>query len=763
LKKKYSVKAQYIVIFLVERGDIMCINFNLSNHHNLHGMSHGDHTCLIYNKFEDYAIVATEYIKNGLNANEIVFCVIDEYDEETLINDLKKLDIDVDYFIEKGQLILSSIKNTYRGTREFKPEDTLGFWKSFVEANKDCVGIRILGEATFALDGKYETLERLIEYEIRVNIDLIPLYRNHQYLCVYNKNLYPSAVIKSIIHAHPNYINELLLVKPNPFYLEPNNYLMVHREGVKIYNELQLLDNKVSINLEKELRTDQARFRYILGSIGDGVWDYDIIKDSLYISQSLLVDEDKEETVVNYLQDFLNYIHPDDIKKFKESINLHSQNKTELINEELRLKDINNTWHWYQCKGKTVGKSENGQNTRIVGTFQDIQMRKSIELEKQKLLEHMQRIDKLNSLSILAGGIAHDFNNLLGGIFGYVELAKSISDENDGAVKYLDKALTVFERAKDLTQQLLTFSKGDIPKRETGRLGKFIEDSVLFVLSGTNISCQFDITNDLWLCDFDGNQIGQVIDNLLINSTQAMPQGGKVEISAKNIVIGDGEKLSIEKGKYIEIVIKDYGEGIKKEVIKSIFDPFFSTKPEGNGLGLATCYSIVKKHDGYIEVESEVGKGTTFYIYLPASMGQEVLNEQVALSEHQGEGTILIMDDEEFIRDILSKMLESMGYTVIEAADGDAMLNLSEGLREEGKHIKCTIFDLTVPGGMGGKETRAKFSEIFPDVPVFASSGFSEDPIMAKPRDFGFTDSINKPFRLKEIAQILEKHMDVTG
>lgn len=740
----------------------MCINFNPSNHHNLHGMSQGDHTCLIYDKFEDYVIVATEYIKNGLVANEMVFCVIDEYDEVILIDDLKKLDIDVDYFIEKGQLILSSIKNTYRGTREFKPEDTLGFWRSFVEANKDCVGIRIMGEATFALDGKYETLERLIEYEILVNIDLVPLYKNHQYLCVYNKNLYPSAIIKSIIQAHPNYVNALLLTKPNPFYLEPNNNLMVQREGIKIYNEFQLIDNKVSINLEKELRTDQARFRYILGSIGDGVWDYDIIKDSLYISQSLLIDEKKEENVVHHLQDFLNYINPEDINKFKESINLHCQNKTELINEELRLKDINGTWRWYQCKGKTVGKSENGQNTRIVGTFQDIQMRKTIELEKQKLLENMQRIDKLNSLSILAGGIAHDFNNLLGGIFGYVELAKSISDENDGAVKYLDKALTVFERAKALTQQLLTFSKGDIPKRETGRLGKFIEDSVLFVLSGTNISCQFDIANDLWLCDFDGNQIGQVIDNLLINSTQAMPRGGKVEISAQNIVIEAGEKLSIKQGKYIEIVIKDYGEGIKKEVLNSIFDPFFSTKPEGSGLGLATCYSIVKKHDGYIEVASEVGKGTTFYIYLPASVGQEVLNDQVVLSGHQGEGIILIMDDEDFIRDILSKMIESMGYTVIKAADGDAMLSLSEDLREKGKHIKCSFFDLTIPGGMGGKETRAKFSEIFPDVPVFASSGFSEDPIMAKPRDFGFTDSINKPFRLKEIVQLLEKYMDVT-
>jgi len=398
----------------------------------------------------------------------------------------------------------------------------------------------------------------------------------------------------------------------------------------------------------------------------------------------------------------------------------------------------------------------NNNKSEVIGVvivFRDI-------TETQKLLENMQRIDKLDSLGVLAGGIAHDFNNLLGGIFGYIELAKTSCNKNEEANNYLDKALTVFERARDLTQQLLTFSKGGVPKRETGQLGKFIEESALFVLSGTNISPQFDIKKDLWLCDFDGNQIGQVIDNMLINATQAMPQGGQVEISARNRVIEDGEKTSLEPGRYIEIVIKDNGEGINKEVLKSIFDPFFSTKSKGNGLGLATCYSIVQKHDGSIEVDSEVGKGTTFYIYLPASVGNELINKQVVVDEHHGEGIILVMDDEDFIREILSEMLISMGYTVIQAVSGEDMIKISEGLREEGKHIKCAIVDLTIPGGMGGKEALVKLNTIFPDMPVFASSGFSKDPAMARPEDFGFTDSILKPIRVKDLALILEKHKD---
>jgi hypothetical protein len=294
-------------------------------------MINGDHTCLIYDRFGDYVTAATEFIKNGLNLNEIVFCVIDEYDEETLINDLKILDIDVEKFIKKGQLVVSSIKNTYRGTGEFNTDDTLEFWCSIVEANKDCVGIRVMAEATFALDGKYETLEKLIDYEIRVNIDLIPLYKNHQYLCVYNKHLYPASVLKSIIRAHPNYINGTLYSRSNPFYLEPENNLLIHREEVKLYNEFQILNNGVYINLEKELRTDQERFRYILGSIGDGVWDYDIINNKLYVSSDLLFDVDGETTVVNHFEDLLKYIHPDDLKKFELSIDLHSQNISSLI------------------------------------------------------------------------------------------------------------------------------------------------------------------------------------------------------------------------------------------------------------------------------------------------------------------------------------------------------------------------------------------------------------------------------------------------
>jgi len=506
---------------------------------------------------------------------------------------------------------------------------------------------------------------------------------------------------------------------------------------------------------EKAISEEKERLAVTLRSIGDGVITTDIDGKVMIINriaEELTGWKQSEAygkpitTVFNIVNESTREAHINPVEKVIASGSIiELENHTVLISKDGRERVIADS-----------GAPINDNESNIIGVvlvFRDM-------TEKQKLMENMQRIDKLDSLGILAGGIAHDFNNLLGGIFGYIDLARSSSDENDGVNKYLDKALTVFDRAKDLTQQLLTFSKGGVPKRETGHLGKFIEESALFVLSGTNISCELDVNKDLWLCDFVGNQIGQVIDNMLINAIQAMPQGGKVEMSARNRIIGEGEKPTIEAGKYIEIMIKDYGEGIDREVIKSIFDPFFSTKSKGNGLGLATCYSIVQKHDGYIDVESESGKGSTFYIYLPASISSALLNKKEVVSEHQGQGIVLVMDDEDFMREVLSKMLVSFGYTVIEAVNGEEILALSEGLRDEGKSIKCAIFDLTVPGGMGGKETLVEFSAMFPKVPVFASSGFSVDPTMSRPQDFGFTDSIQKPFGAKELAQILEKHKE---
>jgi len=610
--------------------------------------------------------------------------------------------------------------------------------------------IKHFGEDTrkFFLYIKEDNVTMIFEYReslIRTNNILSSIGSDMIKNELYQMQINRTTLSESLSKARSQYF--LILVVMTGFLIWP-----LWRLNKGIVNEMTSEIN----NRQDEILKQKERLAVTLRSIGEGVITTDISGNVLIMNRVAeeLTGWNQSEAIGKSITTVFNIIHE-----------ITREPYGNLVEEVL------NSGYLNELERNTILVPKKGDERILADTYAPIRNSNSEVIgvvivfrdmtEKHKLLENMQRIDKLDSLGILAGGIAHDFNNLLGGIFGYIELAKRVSDDNDRTKKYLDKALVVFERTKDLTQQLLTFSKGGIPKRETGQLGKLIEESVVFVLSGTSISYQFNINKDLWLCDFDGNQIGQVIDNMLINATQAMPKGGQVEIIVQNRIIGDGEKPSIKQGKYIEIVIKDYGEGINREVLKSIFDPFFSTKSKGNGLGLATCYSIVQKHDGYIEVDSEIGKGTTFYIYLPASIGNELLNEQIVICEHQGKGIILLMDDEDFMRDILSKMLKTMGYTVIESVSGEEMLRASEVLREEGKSIKCAIVDLTVPGGMGGKETCTKFSAMFPDVPVFASSGFSEDPTMARPKDFGFTDSIKKPFRLKELAEMLEKHKDV--
>jgi PAS domain S-box-containing protein len=397
-------------------------------------------------------------------------------------------------------------------------------------------------------------------------------------------------------------------------------------------------------------------------------------------------------------------------------------------------------------------------NTRMMpdGTYQTFIRDMT---EKQKLLDAVQQTDRLNSLGVLAGGIAHDFNNLLSGIFGYIEMARLKSAGDKTVSDYLDKAFTVFNRARDLTQQLLTFSKGGMPVRKTGNIGTLIRDSAAFALSGSDISCEYQIEENLRMCDFDENQIAQVVDNIIINAKQAMPIGGRILISVKNYFLHHKENPLLKSGNYIKISISDTGIGIQPDFLKRIFDPFFTTKQQGNGLGLATCYSIIKKHDGLVEAESAPGKGTTFHIFLPASDKKIVYDSYSLSMEGEGSGKILIMDDEDFIREISREMLKVIGYSTAEAGDGnEALLMLAEA-EKKGEPFDAAILDLTIPGGMGGKETLVEIRKLYPDMPLFASSGFSESPVISSPKDFGFTGSIRKPYLKDELAAMLSEYM----
>jgi PAS domain S-box-containing protein len=396
--------------------------------------------------------------------------------------------------------------------------------------------------------------------------------------------------------------------------------------------------------------------------------------------------------------------------------------------------------------------SSGGATLGVVLVFRDM-------TEKLRLLEAAQRADKLDALGILAGGIAHDFNNLLSGLFGYVDLARRATHGNTEAQECLDGAASAFSRARDLTQQLLTFAKGGQPVKRVGDVGRVVAESSRFALSGARIGSELAIAPDLWPCAFDEGQLGQVIDNVVINARQAMPAGGAVTITAANATLEEGQHPSLRAGRYVKVSVSDTGVGIPSKLLRRVFDPFFSTKQSGSGLGLATCYSIMQKHDGSIDVESEHGRGTTFHIFLPATTARAVGPAGTPAPTHKGSGHVLVMDDESFIRRLVGKMLSRMGYTVLEAADGDEALSVLVQADARGDRVVLALLDLTVPGRTGGREAIAHIRDAFPSLPVFASSGYSDDSVMARPGDFGFTDSIAKPYLFDQLAALLDKHL----
>ncbi len=379
-------------------------------------------------------------------------------------------------------------------------------------------------------------------------------------------------------------------------------------------------------------------------------------------------------------------------------------------------------------------------------------------LEIQKHSEEISKMDKLESIGLLAGGIAHDFNNLLTGVYGYLELAEQSSPNKERLKECIEKATKSLDRARALTFQLLTFAKGGAPVVKQEKIETFLEDIVRFSLAGSSCSPKFDFSKDLYSVKVDINQISQVIENIVINAKQAMPEGGDIQIGVQNKNLNRNHHPVLDEGKYVMISIKDKGVGIRRDLIGKIFDPFFTTKDAGSGIGLAASFSILKKHGGYIEVESELGVGSTFRIYLPASSIIPVEDDQTGKAEiHKGEGTVIVMDDDEIVRNILENMLENMNYKVISCINGNETIDTYKNFRTSGRNLKFMIFDLTISEGMGGLETIKKIRELDQDVPVFVSSGYADSNVISSPEEFGFTGSISKPFRMIELSRLLRK------
>jgi len=376
--------------------------------------------------------------------------------------------------------------------------------------------------------------------------------------------------------------------------------------------------------------------------------------------------------------------------------------------------------------------------------------------ENRKLEVELHKSSKLESLGLLAGGIAHDFNNILTGIFGNVSLAKMIATEV-AVQERLEKAEESCQRAKEMTSQLLTFAKGGAPIKRLRAVPQLLKASCDLAVLGSNVRCDFIFAPGLWPVEADPGQITQVFNNLALNAVQAMSEGGTIIVRADNVPPGAKPGLPLSGSHYVKVSIQDQGPGISPQHLARIFDPFFTTKHKGRGLGLATAYSIVRKHEGLIEVESKLEQGATFHVYLPSSAQALPTDSQQQGKLLTGQGRVLVMDDEPDILSFSHVVLKRLGYEAELARDGAEALRRYREAAEGGRPFSAVIMDLTIPGGMGGKEAVKRLLELDPQARAIVSSGYSNDPVMAEFQKHGFRGVVAKPYQIHELARVLRE------
>ncbi len=394
-------------------------------------------------------------------------------------------------------------------------------------------------------------------------------------------------------------------------------------------------------------------------------------------------------------------------------------------------------------------RGDDGNISGVVLVFRDI-------TEQQRLERELLRAQKLESLGLLAGGIAHDFNNILGGILLKTQLAQRALAKQRDPGKFLGSIQEAVQTATALTQQLLTFAKGGAPIKQTASVRELLQSASSFALRGSSVRCQLDLAENLWCAEVDTGQVSQVVHNLVINAAQSMPEGGTITIAARNVALQAGHSHGeLSPGNYIQVAVQDEGCGISAEDLGRIFDPYFTTKPTGHGLGLTTTHSIIQKHGGHIAVHSAPGEGSRFDILLPASMADAVIVPETPRENFEGSGRVLIMDDEPRIREALAELLEDLGYEAEAAADGSRALEKYQAARRAGSPFDVVIMDLTIPGGMGGREAVQRLLAIDPQARAVVYSGYSKDPVMASHRKYGFRAMLTKPFRFQEVGRIL--------
>ncbi|HEY8463959.1 MAG TPA: PAS domain-containing protein [Bacillota bacterium] len=528
-----------------------------------------------------------------------------------------------------------------------------------------------------------------------------------------------------------------------------NTWLEIHaypdENGLTVYSR----DISTRKKLESSSATERELLLITLRSIGDGVIAAD--RDGQIILLNKTAEEltgwSYDEAVGLHLNKVFYVINDQTSEPYDNIVPLtiETGETIELPNAVL----VNRNYKEFMISNSCAPiRSSDGKVLGVVMVFRDV-------TEKLKTEAELIKAQKIESLGVLAGGIAHDFNNFLAAIMANIQLAIFRLEKGKDVRKSLNEAIEVTKRASELTKQLLTFAKGGAPIKKAVSIASLLEETTVFHLSGSKVKPIFCIPDDLWHVEVDTGQFSQVISNLVLNAKEAMPQGGTIAIYAENVLIPPGERF--KPGRYIKIAVKDYGTGIPDYYLGRIFDPFFTTKQSGSGLGLATAYSIIQKHGGYIDLTTKVGSGTTFFIYLPATNHTAEVATSEEIRPLPGEGKVLVMDDEAMIRNALREMLQLLGYQVTTVPDGREAVQLYQEALDSGKPFKAVIMDLTIPGGMGGLEAISLLRQIDPEVKAIVSSGYANDPVMADYHKYGFSGVIRKPYKIEEFSQVLNR------
>jgi len=532
----------------------------------------------------------------------------------------------------------------------------------------------------------------------------------------------------------------------NQQYYEARIIKIADNEVISIVRDIT--DRKMA---ESSLAYEKEQLSTTLRSIGDGV----IVADE---NRNILLFNKAAETILE-TKAYKTYGQlVSSVFSVRNIINLKTINPLEMVlqtgvnylpENDFLLQTASGSEKIITLSAAPILDSEGKVNGGVL-SFRDVS-------ERIRLQEEINKSQKLESIGLLAGGIAHDFNNYLTGILGNISLVKFKAESGEVFYQLLVEAEKAALRAKDLTLQLLTFAKGGAPVKEHISIEALIKDSAEFVLRGSQSACAYSFQPDLWTAVIDKGQVSQVIQNVIMNSSQAMKEGGRINVKVENYTISNSNHIWLEDGQYLKIEIADNGPGISEEHLKKIFEPYFTTKDQNHGLGLSICHSIVRRHGGDIEVSSELGQGAVFTVYLPATQ-QKVERIEKAKVNFKGNGEkILFMDDEEMLREFAANLFASFGYHCDCFADGASAIEAFKAAMEQNSPYNLVVTDLTVPGGVGGEVVIQEILKSDPAAKVIVSSGYSTHPIMSNYQSYGFKGVILKPFEIDKFFLIVKE------